>query len=287
MDFNSLRWRKQKSIILPLAASLCVNRYDLTLKGIDKGTGEGNDFSYRVEAWEGIYQSCVYSPRSTYDQVLSVFWYTSELKRAIGLMVPEAMHGVDGNPIQQIPIESKHGDFHCCTLYEWIGADLLSQISDVHDFPSMIKNLGEKVAQMHLHSKYVQLPEWFSLRKRGIDNLDKWINRLETEPIQQLHPDFDSYESYTAEQLIGLANELRSWMIEQDESSDQFGIIHGGLNCDNLLFQGTEPCVIDFPSFCYGYFDMDLVKALDHGIPPKNHSDFLSGYTSVRPLCKF
>jgi Ser/Thr protein kinase RdoA (MazF antagonist) len=284
MEFQSLPWREQKSRILPLAASLCIDRYGLTLKGIDKGTGEGNDFSYRVDAWEGRYHIRVCSPAYPYNLVRSTLWYPSQLKRALGLIVPETIPGVDGEPIQRIAADSAYGGYHCCVMYRWIEACLLAELREDPRFPSMMENLGAQLARMHSHSQQEDLPEWFTLLERGTSALDQWLNRLKTEPVQELDPDFDSHEHHTVGQLIAWAEELRAWMVERGEGPDQFGIIHGDFNCDNLLFQDTEPCVIDFTPLCYGYFDMDLVKALDFGVPPKNHSDFLSGYTSIRSL---
>lgn len=281
MDFSSLSWRQRKSTILPLAAWMCVERYGLTLNGIHRGEGQDDNFTYQVEAREGRFLIRLFGPTYETERINSTLWWQSELTRN-GLTVPMPVQGVDGRMLQPVPLDRQLGGYHTSVLYGWIDAILLRELRDQPNFGRMMENLGTCVAQLHQLGRKSVDPSLDGIPDRGELGLRQWIHRMEVEDIEKLHPDYDAYERHTKEELLSWAEELLDWLLRQDET--EFGVIHGDLNCDNVVFRHEEACLLDFSPLSVGHSAFDLVKALDFAVPDHHHERFLNGYSRIRSL---
>lgn len=68
-----------------------------------------------------------------------------------------------------------------------------------------------------------------------------------------------------------------------EKNEDNYGLIHGDLHSGNIIFNGEEPCPIDFGRCGYGYYLYDMAGALLE-LSPKQREYFIEGYESARKL---
>lgn len=66
-----------------------------------------------------------------------------------------------------------------------------------------------------------------------------------------------------------------------DQNPQQYGIIHGDLHMDNIVFNDEQPNPIDFGRCGYGYYLYDIAHTI-LGLFPAQRLEFIRGYESVR-----
>ena len=73
---------------------------------------------------------------------------------------------------------------------------------------------------------------------------------------------------------------IRAGLAALPVDRDNFGLIHGDFELDNLFWTGTISSIIDFDGCVFHWFAADVVFALEDAAP----DEFLAGYTAHSPL---
>jgi Ser/Thr protein kinase RdoA (MazF antagonist) len=85
---------------------------------------------------------------------------------------------------------------------------------------------------------------------------------------------------------------LRSWLAQQQESGEQFGLLHGDLCAANFQVKQETLTVFDFDDCCYHWFMYDIVCALAPQIARSREERqairkaFIDGYLTQRSLAR-
>lgn len=139
--------------------------------------------------------------------------------------------------------------------------------------------LGALLAQIHLHAEEWHRPENFTRPQYDWNSLNECTNMLKPAVDDGLFgaDDFSVIEEVT-QRMKGVMSEL-------GESSENWGLIHGGLHEMHYLFKGNEARPLDFTCCGFGHYLYDIaysIRHLNHDIQLKKA--FISGYQSLRRL---
>ncbi len=128
---------------------------------------------------------------------------------------------------------------------------------------------GKTLAQIHTFSQSYSAPTPY--------DRSHWLHQLHTAQT------FLSADETAIQKTLqdGIA-----WLNTLPINTENYGLIHGDLELDNLIWDGKTLGVIDFDGTCYNWYAADIALALDDmwDDNPVIVEDFLKGYTSVYPI---
>jgi Ser/Thr protein kinase RdoA (MazF antagonist) len=201
-------------------------------------------------------------------EMRSEFIWLEALRRAGGVLAAEPVTNNYGDFITEVlALEGSEPQY--CTVLRWHpGSTLTVGAPDEH-----YMMMGELMARLHHHaSDYMPAPGFVRPRR------DRDYPRECVESIRR------SSARLPGEVLLALdavADRIEQTMVMIGESPEDFGLIHGDLHGENVLFHDGTIRAIDFDGCVWGYYLYDLAVALFH-LPRGRVLPFLQGYRSHR-----
>ena len=204
--------------------------------------------------------------------------WLSALSQEAGLLVPAPIMTLDGKPLAKI-VTSDIPAGRVISLMRWLDGRRPRKALT----PKQMAALGQVVAQMHVFAAGWQLPAGFtrphwdwdallggSLFKRSMDEV------VATIPAKFLHP------------FQVISKKAKQVMSSFGKGPEAYGMIHGDLYPENVLFKAGKALPIDFEDCGFGHWMMDIAVPLcgfAWGSEWERMRDaFHTGYSRVRVL---
>ena len=206
------------------------------------------------------------------------------LRRDTDMVVEEPVPNQKGDYVTSISMDRVQGSLNCTVLSRpeghqiWTGDWRIAPLVNTQR-ELQASTVGALMAQLHLHSEEWNPPEGFARPQYHWDSLRECTDMLKPAVDDGLWStdDFSVTEEVT--------QRIKDAMDELGESSENWGLIHAGLDETHYLFKGNEACPIDFTCCGFGHYLYDIAYSLRH----LNHDmqlkkAFVSGYQSLRRL---
>jgi Ser/Thr protein kinase RdoA (MazF antagonist) len=228
--------------------------------------------SFRVDARGGPYVLRINRPQvHTPATVLSETAWLRALRLDTGLDVPEPVASVDGSFVV-VADDPALPEPHLCVLLRWIdGKHVNRRLSATH-----ARRLGILQAQLHEHGVAWAPPAGFA--RPRVDTLTDASKAASVSGSAEaahpgIHPTPEDGERalQLVEELVSTADAaafergleiVRGATRQLREEGAGFGLVHGDLHYENVLFHGSETRVIDFDDCGWGFHLYDLAVAL-------------------------
>jgi Ser/Thr protein kinase RdoA (MazF antagonist) len=233
----------------------------------------------------------------TPDVIASEMAWLGALRRDTDLGVPEPVAAEDGS---FVVVASHPGvpEPHTCVLLRWLDGRFVDRrLAPVH-----LTRVGALAGQLQQHGARWMPPSGF-LRPR-VDALTSQgkAASLARSPAAAVSGDHPTQED--ADRSLQLVEELVSvedaalfvralevvWSTTRKlvEAQGAFGLIHGDLHYENVLYRGGEACAIDFDDCGWGFHLYDVAVTLSEleGRPRYDelHNALLEAYEQRCPL---
>lgn len=212
--------------------------------------------------------------------IASELMWLEALRRDADLAVPEPLLTTQGGLTTTASAPGVPQP-RVCTVLRWMQGVRYRKSAR----PAHIQQIGRATAQLHDHGTSWRQPEAFSRKAWDWntffgDGMD--FGGITADQTFELLP---ARHRSTFERV---AEHMRVVMTELVDDRDAYGLIHGDLHLDNVLFRGREPRVIDFDDCGEGYLAYDIAVGLwgprmrdDY---PRMYEAYRAGYEAVRPL---
>lgn len=216
----------------------------------------------------------------TEESIRSELWWMQALAEA-GLPVPRPQHTADGALLARL------ADGRVASVLSWVpGAPLgeggVPLDGDADDQMRRFASIGHTLAQLHVATDRLSLPQGFSRPRWDIEGL------LGPAPFWGRfwdHPAASEAEAILLSEARRYARERLSAYAAQ--GGDQ-GLIHADVLRENVLFDGPHAQLIDFDDCGFGFRLYDLGTALAQNLeePALNEiaTGLVEGYGTIRPL---
>jgi len=239
--------------------------------------GAGEDRNAFDPYYPGRYLLRIHASGDT-DAIASELTWLTALNRDAGIPVPAPVMTMDGRLMAIASIPDIPGG-RAVSLMLWLDGRRPRKGMQ----PKQLHALGQVVAQMHTFAAGWEIPAGFKRPKWNWDALlggsmfkTPLADVVATIPAKFRQP-------YTE-----VAQEAKRVMGALGEGADAFGMIHGDLYPENVLFKGGKAFLIDFEDCGYGHWMMDIAVALCEWAWDKDwvrmRDAFQSGYSQVRSL---
>ena len=223
---------------------------------------------YKLEA-EKVYALRICPPDVNYKRLKAEVNWLTALRQDTNLLVPKPLPNKQGDLISQL-------EDRFCVLFEWLEGKPVNSIMS----PKVARQVGEIMAQLHLHSLNYHLGD----RMRDFINCydrdyffgsNSW---WQTKAKERLPNDYEG--------MISGIEKARHLIESLDKSPEQFGMIHSDLHFGNIIYDGEKYAVIDFGDCGMGYYLMDIAvteaEFKDYGNADLLISAFREGYRDRR-----
>jgi Ser/Thr protein kinase RdoA (MazF antagonist) len=293
-EFSSLTRRGQ------LARLRRVGRAALARYGIDGAAlttlGYAENATFRVDTGGARYLLRMNRPRvHTAGTIESEMAWLRALRLDTRLGVPEPVPATDGSLVVSLQ-DPAVPDPQLCALLRWLDGRLV----DKRLAPSQLALVGTLTARLHTHSS-----SWTPPARFARPRVDVLTDAAKAEALPSAaaalpgeHPSQDdggraleiveSLVSAADAALVGRALELVRATSKELDDSDSFGLIHGDLHYENVLFLGSEARAIDFDDCGWGHHLYDLAVTLSKLRSRPRYDElqdaFLAAYAAERPL---
>jgi Ser/Thr protein kinase RdoA (MazF antagonist) len=217
-----------------------------------------------------------------WDRVDAIFYWMRRLSSGAGLNIPQPVF-VDGNGRPNI-VSLRDGK-----RSNWINAILVNHLEgENHSNDGVLQDEMHKIGQFLGKFHQFSVDESRKINPVNFPFLDynglfgeMGVYRLSEEAMQV----------FTDEQLTVMeaaAEKVKAAMDELGTGESEFGLIHGDLLLQNILFHEGEVRALDFEYCGWGYYLYDLTPILWQLKPqaryPELEQALRDGYTSIRPL---
>jgi Ser/Thr protein kinase RdoA (MazF antagonist) len=201
-----------------------------------------------------------------------------------------ALSGEAGLPVPA-PVPTREGEFlarvttpgmpngRIVSLMRWVNGRRLTTGFSPHHF----KAWGQMVARLHAFAANWQPPEGYG---RYVWDWEGLLGGRDFgRSIEEL---VDAMPEHLQEPFRVVSAEARTVMEALGKGPDAYGMVHGDMCPDNILFKAGEAVPIDFEDCGFGYWLWDIGVALS--LDPwtetwyRQRDAFLNGYTRVHPL---
>lgn len=210
---------------------------------------------------------------------LQMLWQEA-LNTESNLVVPQPIRNHHGDLVTEVEIEGVPGTLRC-GLCQWLPGRIVTS-NDGWGTPRQMYLRGQLTARLHLHAEQFKSPEsvapprsdWGEGFQKTMDILRKSLN---TGILSQ--KDFAVLEK-GAERVLALMEVL-------GVKGDQFGLVHGDLRWQNIVFHNGQASPIDFGECRWGYYLWDLMRAFTPTSDARfglHQGTFFEGYQSLRQL---
>jgi Ser/Thr protein kinase RdoA (MazF antagonist) len=227
-----------------------------------------------------IHQRDHHDPRIDRRQaIVSELAWLSALRTDTTIMAPEPISSINGQLVTDVMLGGE--SLRYCSLLRWLdGRVVYAQARPRH-----LAAVGDLMARLHNHADTWQMPSDFS-RVRW-----DWSAFFgDTAPFAGLGTaaTWALIPSMYRQTLERVVEPLQAAMTALGAGPDAFGLIHGDLHLENVLFAGREAQPIDFDDCGFGHRVYDMAVALWiyrlHDQWPAYRDAFFSGYARHRPL---
>jgi Ser/Thr protein kinase RdoA (MazF antagonist) len=210
-----------------------------------------------------------------YERLVALAKWLKDLQTATNISVSSVEWYKDKPQIAKLPV---NGKLIPAALYKYVGGQTL-EANTVN--ANEMKLIGEFLAKMHSYSGK-------SLSDFSFPQLD--YNGLFGE-TGIYYPGEEAMQVFTDGQLTVMdaaAEKVKAAMDELGTGESEFGLIHGDLLLQNILFHEGEVRALDFEYCGWGYYLYDLTPILWQLKPqahyPELEQALWDGYSSIRPL---
>jgi Ser/Thr protein kinase RdoA (MazF antagonist) len=213
------------------------------------------------------------------ERLESELHWLATLRREAGLLVPEPLTSLDGRLFVTLSIPGDERDWHISVMHRILGRRVSKGLS-----PACAGAWGKTLGEVHKFAAGWQPPQGFTRPYLGWSGLFAQEGGL----------------WYPADELVAMmprryrqafrtvTQRVRTAMDAMGKGPDAFGLIHGDMYLENVLFRSGEAHLIDFDDCGFGYWMYDIGVALSqwpwtsqwHSI----RDPFLEAYTRVRTL---
>lgn len=177
------------------------------------------------------------------------------------------------------PVKNSRGEWvtfadgAACTLLTWVDGEQRPHIADVGDAEAV----GDMIGRLHRHSAAWSVPEGFVRPVFDDTRIVQTLARLEAHIREgRLPGDETALLQRAGLKAVCMMNAL-------DRTAESWGLIHGDLNPDNIVFHGAEARPIDFGACGFGYYLYELGWTLCH-VTPSVRERLLRSYARLREL---
>ena len=199
------------------------------------------------------------------------------LRSDAGLSTPEVIPAPDGERIHTV--QTSHGP-----TYSVAFRLLPGQEPDESRLTDWFFQLGALCARMHNHADDWSPPVPLPLDRPRLN----WETLLGARGIWGPWSRAPGLDPRAVPLLERVSQQIRNRLESHGTGARVYGLIHGDLRLQNLLFEGGAVHVIDFDDCCFCWRLYDLATALtlieDLPIAPTLLDRWLEGYRNRRPL---
>lgn len=172
-----------------------------------------------------------------------------------------------------------------CGLFDWVPGESIP-VTAMSD--EQLNTVGAYIAALHHHGRTFTPPPGFA---RGRLDWGGLFGTVDADGNPSPYDPGAGERFFTDEQRTIIAvvtGRIRQIMQKLDERGGAFGLIHGDLIANNLLFSASgDVCALDFDDCAYGYYLYDLSPLLlglkDDAAYASKRAALWAGYTSRHP----
>jgi Ser/Thr protein kinase RdoA (MazF antagonist) len=294
--FASLSRREQLSRLRRLGRT-ALARYGLEDAQLTLQRYEHNT-TFRVDARDGPYLLRINRPRvHTPDTIGSEMAWLTALRRDIDLRVPEPVTALDGSVVVVV-CDPAVPEPRVCVLLHWLDGRFVDQRLG----PAHLSRVGALAGHLQEHAT-TWTPASGFLRPR-VDTLTNEAKVDSMAPSAETAGDGDQPTQDDGDRALKLVEALVStddadlcaralevvWASTRTlaEEAGAFGLIHGDLHYENVLFHGGEAQAIDFDDCGWGFhlYDLAVILCELEGRPRYDElrDALLDAYAQIRRL---
>lgn len=267
-EFASLTRRGQLGRLRRLGRT-AILRYDVGDARLT-ALGYAENATFRVDTDSATYMLRMNRPRvHAASTIESEMAWLSALRRDTSLGVPEPVAATDGSLVVSAE-DPAVPDPRLCVLLRWLdGRFIAERLVGAH-----LARIGTLTAQLHTHASGWAPPPWFARPRLDTvtDAAKAEALRADVAALSGQHPSrddgdralelVDSLVSAAEASLVDRALAMVRTATSELGSTDLFGLIHGDLHFENVLFHGSEARAIDFDDCGWGHHLYDLAVTL-------------------------
>jgi Ser/Thr protein kinase RdoA (MazF antagonist) len=213
------------------------------------------------------------------ERIASELKWLAALRKEAGLPVPEPVPTPDGELFVTLPLAGSSRTWHV-SLMHWLKGRRL----DHGIRPGHARAWGKALGRLHKFAAEWNSPEGFArpyLGWSGLYGQDGGLWYPAEELVAAMPPRY-------REPFKIVTGRIRKVMEDLGEGPDAYGMIHGDMYLENVLFRAGAAYLIDFDDCGFGYWMYDIGVALSQW-PWTDEWDWirdglLEGYTDVRSL---
>lgn len=216
---------------------------------------------------------------SHYEGITSELTWLTALRQQGGFPVPEPVLTLDGKPLTKIATPGVPRERHV-TLMRWLDGRRRSTGSLR---PKHLHAWGQLVAKLHNFASIwvppdgFTRPDWDWDGQLGEGVLPYPTNELIAAMPERLREPF---------QIV--SNQIHEVMDALGKGREAYGLIHGDMYLENVLFKSGLPCLIDFEDCGFGYWMWDIGVVFSQWSWDEQHEwmrdSFIDGYLKERTL---
>lgn len=226
----------------------------------------------------GRYMLRIHTARNP-ERLESELLWLATLRREAGLLVPEPLNALNGSLYVSLSLPGETRKWHVSVMHRIEGRRLSKGLS-----PTNARAWGKTLGEVHRFAAGWMPPEGFT-RPYLI-----WNGLYGREGGLWFSPDelIGAMPGRYREAFHIVTRRVRTAMGKLGKGPDAFGLIHGDMYLENVLFRSGRAHLIDFDDCGFGYWIYDLGVALSQW-PWTSELDsvrapFLEGYAGVRTL---
>lgn len=213
-----------------------------------------------------------------WEYAMGEMTWLAVLSREAGLPVPAPIPTLDGELLTRVATPGVP-EGRIVSFMSWVdGRKLTAGL-----LPNQYLDWGTMVARLHAFAADWQPPEGFKRYEWDWDGL--LGGRGFGWSVEEL---VASMPEYLRAPFRAVSDEPREVMLALGKGSDVYGMVHGDMYPDNILFKGSQVYPIDFEDCGFGYWLWDIAVALSQQPWTKTwmwqSEAFLEGYAQVRTL---
>jgi Ser/Thr protein kinase RdoA (MazF antagonist) len=202
------------------------------------------------------------------EEMRSEFVWLEAIRRAGEVLASEPLTNLRGEFVTELPTFASDGPRYC-TVLRWHPGETLAVVAPDEHYRMM----GELMARLHHHAADYMPAPGFARPRRDRHYPWECVESIRHAADRQILP---------GEELLVLdavADHIERTMRAIGEGPEDFGLIHGDLHGDNVLFHEGTIRAIDFEGCVWGHYLYDIAVALFY-LPRGKISAFLRGYRS-------
>lgn len=173
-----------------------------------------------------------------------------------------------------------------CTLFGWVYGQAARAAYELTT--ERVYAIGQFIARLHQHSLHYELPDGFERPRLDVQSL---FGKSSADGTPSPYFSLAEDEFFTLQQqrtILRTRQHVEMVVESLDHDWDTFGLIHGDLIINNILFTAeNEVGAIDFDDCAFGYYLYDLVPLLWWCRDEPNYAHIRNtlweSYTSILP----